>query len=131
MVVICTTNESILVKKKLVPRAQKSKFLKDDKTPPDIHPRNKCAKFQPNRSFLKSPGCPKVFGTYTQTFSDSSSTEVENKSGCSRKSPHFLIVGMKVMIYQKQLAFFTTRFRKSFVYPLCSIETLVFRDIIL
>ena len=53
------------------------------KTHPDIHPRNKCAKFQPNPTIFESPGYPKVFGTRTQTdrqtFSDFSSTEVENK----------------------------------------------------
>ena len=51
------------------------------KTPPGIHTRKKCAKFQPNRT-IKSPACPKVFGqTCIQTLSDSSSTEVEKSYG--------------------------------------------------
>ena len=37
--------------------------------------------FSQIRPFLKSPGCPKVFGTDRQIFSGSSSTEAEkNKS---------------------------------------------------
>ena len=58
------------------------------KTPPDIYPRNNCAKFQPKRTIFEVSSTPQSFGTYTQTdthihtqtLSDSSSTEVENSN---------------------------------------------------
>ena len=53
------------------------------KTPPGIRPRNKCAKFQPNPTIFEVSRLPQSFKgtdthTHTQTFSDPSSTEVEN-----------------------------------------------------
>ena len=50
------------------------------KATPNIHPRNKCAKFQPNPTIFEVlQAAPKYLGhTDRQTFSDSSSTVVEN-----------------------------------------------------
>ena len=42
-------------------------FEKMKKTPPDIHLRNKCAKFQPNPTIFEVYRLPQSFGTYRQT----------------------------------------------------------------
>ena len=60
---------------KTCPQASKINIFKKWK---NLHPRNKCAKFQPNL-IIFDPDCGQ---TYIQTLSDSSSTEAENiKSG--------------------------------------------------
>ena len=46
---------------KLVPRPQKSKFSKSEKTPLDIHPRNKCIKFQQNPTIFEVSRLPQSF----------------------------------------------------------------------
>ena len=46
---------------KLNPRPQKSKFLKNEKNTPDIHPRKKCTKFQPNPTIFEVSRLPQSF----------------------------------------------------------------------
>ena len=58
---------NLVLAKNSSPGPKNQNFRKMKKTPPDIHPRNKCAKFQPNRTIFEVSRLPQSFGTYTQT----------------------------------------------------------------
>ena len=71
---------SLVLAKNSSPGLKNQNFWKMKKTPPDIHPRNKCAKFQPNSTIFEASSTDRQ--TDKQTLSDSSSTEVENSRTC-------------------------------------------------
>ena len=49
-------------------RPETPKFLKNEKTIPDIYPRNKCAKFQPNPTIFEVSRLPQsIWDTHTDT----------------------------------------------------------------
>ena len=62
-----------------ITRKKKWKLKKMKKTPLGISVRNTCAKFQLRRPIIPLSTLPQSSRTYTHTFSDSSSTEVEKK----------------------------------------------------
>ena len=59
---------SLVLRKNSSPGPKNQNFWKMKKTPPDIHPRNKCTKFQPNWTIFKVSRLPQSFRTDIHTY---------------------------------------------------------------